>query len=173
MEETVLHDNIIAIQCLQADLGAKLNKALTLGLPQKDCLERTNMIITAILRVLYNVNAEEESSVVLTPLGYRITALGLYHGFCGAEITYEDCDGPQVYGIDCWMDCDTTVDVEICSTIVPTSDDVCGIVTPDLTIECESCGEENEIENCLNDDEICKIIKLAYSTLEENCCQNC
>jgi hypothetical protein len=172
MEETVLHDNIKAIQCLQADLGAKLNKALTLGLPQKDCLERTNMIITSLLRVLYNVNAEDESSVVLTSLGYRITALGMHHGACNANITYEDCDGlPQVYNVNCNMDCGT-VNEEICSIAPPISDDVCGIVTLDPTIEC-SCGEVSEIENCLTDDEICKIIKLAYSTLEADCCQNC
>jgi len=51
-----LNNNIISIQCLQKDLGLKLNKALTLGISNKDCLEKDNYLITAILRVLYNAS---------------------------------------------------------------------------------------------------------------------
>jgi hypothetical protein len=61
MTAEILNNNINAIQCLQKDLGIKLNTALTLGISNKDCLEKDNMLITAILRALYNAKAGEDN----------------------------------------------------------------------------------------------------------------
>jgi len=147
-----LNNNIISIQCLQKDLGLKLNKALTLGISNKDCLEKDNYLITAILRVLYNASGST----------YEVTS-HTATATCTGSITYTDG-----YGDSQTVSVTTAISphnfcVKKGTTITNSTP---GCVT--ITVNTEGCPlDEN---NCLTDDELCSLIEMAYSLLNVNCC---
>lgn len=165
---STLNNNINAIQCLQKDLGVKLNKALTLGISNKDCLEKDNMLITAILRVLHNASTQIKQSISCGPCEiYILTATG------NSIITYIDpCENVNYL------------------TVGPVPKPELGIVGSPYTVttkrgappsklddddpitiekpEQEECSLDQK--KCLTDDELCNLIEMAYKLLNENCC---
>ena len=155
-----LNNNIISIQCLQKDLGLKLNKALTLGISDKDCLEKDNYLITAILRVLYNASG---STFPVT--SYSVSVTGL--------ITLTYTDG---WGVVQTVQVGTAPKPELSIFGTPyafcikegTAITVSDVDLATVSLSTDGCPlDEN---NCLTDDELCSLIEMAYTLLNVNCC---
>jgi len=153
-----LNNSINAIQCLQKDLGIKLNKALTLGISDKDCLEKDNMLITAILRVLYNAIGSTYNVSSYTINAGSIITLTYTDGWGVVQtISIGPVVKPNIFGSP------HTVCVQEGTTITSSSPD-----DTTITLTTEGCPLADK--NCLTDDELCNLIQMAYSILKANCC---
>lgn len=155
-----LNNNINAIQCLQKELGVKLNKALTLGISDKECLEKDNMLITAILRVLYNAVGtpfEVDSNTAAVTSIITLTYTNVKAAVVNVQVGPVAKPSLGIYGSP----------YDFCSkrgeTITSTNPD-----TTSITLNTQGCPLDDQ--NCLTDDELCNLIEMAYSILKANCC---
>lgn len=177
LTQTTIKDHILAIQCLQAEKAITLDKALSYGRADIDCLVSSNNQVSAFLCILYRYEgfsaeptfawkftfgAETGSSTI------TVTVNGVPYAVTNPNPATAEENAAFFYAG--WLAAIPGIEATVIEDVVYlwgfTSGSI-GTINANVTSEDISADPDEILDskNCLTHDEICKIAEAAYAQL--------